>query len=445
VKRPSNSEKPQQTRRVDEDADGIFSDASNADNINLGEADEETRNVYARSVDVGHRIDPRSQKIFIMVVLLLVIYTFGLIVPKDMINEGLHHSDYNAGYSFSWFVQDLQANMTSLMAVFTGQSIGPVSYLSTMLRYVVVALAGAGLALCGTVYQGSFRNALVSPSTLGVMSGASLGMMVWVVFFVADDGSNVAWLSGTGTASMPQLSSLADLWSSYGLALMSFAGCMAVVLLVFLTLKLAGRARRSSLMIIIIGQVIGAISGAISSTIRYYYVATDPFGAKVEMLTNLQIASFYRNFTWLDIVAVGIPLLVVFLVVMRLRQKMMMLAFEEGEARSMGVNVKRVQYAVVGLCTLLTAIIISFCGMVGFVGFLVPHLTRRLVGPNFKYLLPAATVMGAIFVLSAYLLVSMTVGPDYETMTGMFISIGGAVVFLVTALRKGGVSDGGFR
>jgi len=128
-----------------------------------------------------------------------------------------------------------------------------------------------------------------------------------------------------------------------------------------------------------------------------------------------------------------------------LRQKMMMLAFEEGEARSMGVNVKRVQYAVVGLCTLLTAIIISFCGMVGFVGFLVPHLTRRLVGPNFKYLLPAATVMGAIFVLSAYLLVSMTVGPDYETMTGMFISIGGAVVFLVTALRKGGVSDGGFR
>ena len=79
--------------------------------------------------------------------------------------------------------------------------------------------------------------------------------------------------------------------------------------------------------------------------------------------------------------------------------------------------------------------------VMGFVGFFVPHLARRFVGPNFKYLLPASMAMGGVFVLTAYMLVSATLGPDYERMVGMFISIGGSAVFLVQALR--GVGGGG--
>jgi iron complex transport system permease protein len=97
----------------------------------------------------------------------------------------------------------------------------------------------------------------------------------------------------------------------------------------------------------------------------------------------------------------------------------------------------------VGLCTLLTAIIVSFVGAVGFVGFLLPHLTRRLVGPNFRYLLPGAMVLGAVFVLAAYILVAALLGPDFETMSGMYISIFGAVVFLELVIRnKGGARNG---
>jgi iron complex transport system permease protein len=124
---------------------------------------------------------------------------------------------------------------------------------------------------------------------------------------------------------------------------------------------------------------------------------------------------------------------------------MMLLAFEEGESRTMGIDARRMQIVVVGLCTLLTAIIVSFCGAVGFVGFLVPHLARRLVGPNFKYLLPASVVLGGVFVLGAYLLLMVTLGGSYQTMLGMFISIGGAAVFLVTALRGRGRIDGTFK
>lgn len=416
----------------------IEHDAPTSENIAF---EGEGENIYAESVRAGHVVDPRAQKVFVLVIALVVLYFVGLIVPKDLFNQALHASDA-AGYTFSWFLSDLQENVNGLLGVLMGHDDGIVPFSSSMIRFIVIAMTGAGLALCGAVYQGSFRNALVSPSTLGVMSGASLGMMVWVVFFVSDDGDNVSWLDGY---TAPADDTLGYLWSSYSLAVTSFVGCMLVVGAVLAVMRLSGKGMKSPIMIIIAGQVIGSVMGAVSNSIRYYYVYTEPYGVKAQLLTDLAIASFYRNYTWIDLLAVGIPIVATFLVVMRLRRRMQLLAFSEGEARTMGVDVKRMQALVVGLCTVLTAILISFCGSVGFVGFLVPHLARRLVGPNFSYLLPAATVLGAVFVLGAYVLLMMTLGSSYETMVGMFISIGGAVVFLVTALRGKGGARGEFR
>lgn len=416
----------------------IEHDAPTARNIAF---DDEGGNLYAESVDAGHAIDPRARKVLMLAVALVVLYFVGLIIPKDLFNQALHSGDA-AGYTFSWFLSDLQDNVNGLLGVFMGHDDGVVPFSSSMVRFVVIAMTGAGLALCGAVYQGSFRNALVSPSTLGVMSGATLGMMVWVVFFVDDNGDNVAWLDGY---TAPADDTLGYLWSSYSLAIVSFIGCLLVVGTVLVTMKLAGKGTKSPIMIIIAGQVIGSVLGAISNSIRYYYVYTEPYGVKAQLLTDLTIASFYRNYTWIDLIAVGVPVLATFLVVMRLRRRMQLLAFSEGEARTMGVDVKRMQAVVVGLCTVLTAILISFCGTVGFVGFLVPHLARRLVGPNFSYLLPAATVLGAVFVLGAYVLLMATIGSSFETMVGMFISIGGAAVFLITALRGKGGARGEFR
>lgn len=426
------------SRRTKQVAPRIGHDGPTTSNIAF-EDDEE--NLYAKAVDKGHRIDPRAQKIFVICVVLIVVYVIGLLIPKNMLDEGLHQSGYAAGYTFSWFLEDLSVNVNGLIGVLTGHDDGVVPFSSTMIRYIVIAMTGAGLALCGAVYQGAFKNALVSPSTLGVMSGATLGMMVWVVFFVNDDGSNVAWLDSfageVGTADY--------LMSSYSLAVLSFVGCLLVVSIVLLTMRLAGKGTTNPIMMIITGQVIGSVMGAISSSIRYYYVYVDPYGAKASLLTDLQIASFYRSFTWIDLIAVGIPLVATFVVVMLLRRRMQMLSFSADEARTMGIDSKRMQVVVVGLCTLLTAILISFCGQVGFVGFLVPHLARRLVGPNFGYLAPAAAALGSVFVLGAYVLVSATLGSTYETMSGMFISIGGAAVFLATALRGKGGANGAFK
>ena len=209
-------------------------------------------------------------------------------------------------------------------------------------------------------------------------------------------------------------------------------------------MRALGRFTRSNLMIIIVGQMLGGVCGAIVNTVRYYYVALDPYSVKSQLLTQLQIASFYRNYGWLDVITLLVALSACAAVVLVWRRRMMLLSLGEEEARALGVETRRMQIIVVAVCTLLTAIIVSFAGTIGFIGFLIPHLSRRLVGADFGYLLPAAMVLGAIFVLVAYVLVSAILGPDYESMSGMYISIGGAVVFLVTALRNRGGQTNGF-
>lgn len=401
---------------------------------------EDLSNVYAESVNAGHRIDPRAQRIFVMGVLLVVIYFFACLLPQGLLDFVFTSSTTNnLGRPAAWlYVQDFGDNFASLLAVITGQpQNAAATYPTWMLRLVVVALAGAALALSGAVYQGSFKNPLVSPSTLGVMTGANFGLMVWAVATTAMGGT----ISFAAKAFDP--SNVLDyLNSSMGLALVSFACCLVVVALVLFTVRMLNSS--SAIVMIITGQMIAGVLGAINNVVRYYCLETDPYGMLTEVLTQYQIASFYRDFTIIDVVIIGLALGITFAVVMHYRQKMMVLSLDEVEQRTLGIETRRMQVVVVSVCTLLTAIVVSFCGTVGFVGFLVPHLARRLVGPNFKYLLPAAAVLGSIFVLGAYEIVLVTFGPELDTMVGMYISIFGAIVFLTTALRGKGVSFGGF-
>lgn len=411
-------------------------------------------NIFANSVDYGHRIDPRANRIIIITVIFIVIYVLCLLVPKGLVYGYLIQAGGrdtgSPDFTFSWIVMQVQNNFKGVLAVFTGEYIGPVNYagLGLMLRQVVIGLAGAGLALCGAVYQGSFRNALVSPSTLGVMTGAQLGVTLYILIFLQEVNNGYTytpwleehWYNYEGADRI-----IGTLWNTYGLALCSMICCFLVVGLIALVIKMSKRTKVSGIMLIITGTVISGVIGAFISTAQYYYVATDPEGVKAQLLREMQVATFYRNFGWIDILAIGIPLVIVFIIIMKLRMKMMILSFEDTESRTMGIESRKMRFTLIAVCTALVAIIVSFCGAVGFVGFLVPHLARRIVGPNFKYLLPASMVLGAVFVLGAYMLLMMTMGATYQTMLGVFISIGGSFVFMLTVLRGGGQIDGRFK
>lgn len=389
-----------------------------------------------------HALDPRLRLVIILIGAVVLVFFIGLVVPKNILNDALHSSNYHDGYTLSWFVRDLMENVNGLFAVFMGDTEAGFRTGMLMIKYGVIILCGAGLALCGAVYQGTFRNALVSPSTLGVMSGAGLGMALWVTFFYHEGENHGLWFETEAAQSAAD--PLAQLWNSYGLALTTFVGCVVVVGLVVLVIGTVGRGSTSGLMMIITGQVIGAVMGSITSSIRYYFITVDPDGAQAQMMMELQISSFYRSYSVIDLVAVGVPVLVMLFVVMRYRGQLTLLAFSEDEARTMGVETRRMRFLIIGLATLVTAIIVSFCGRVGFVGFMMPHLARRLVGPNFTYLMPMSMVGGGAFVLVSYVLLTMTFGDAYDTMTGMFISILGAVVFLVSAIGGVGGKRGAF-
>lgn len=389
-----------------------------------------------------HSLDPRLRIILILIAVTVVFFFFGLIVPKNMLDEFAHTGNYGNGYTLAWFINDLTANVNELFAVFVGDLHAGRNAYDHIISYIVILFCGGGLALCGAVYQGTFRNALVSPSTLGVMRGAGLGMALWVLLFFDPEDSHGLWFE-TGTSSVAT-DPLVSLWNSYGLALCSFVGCVIVVGLVVLVIGTVGRGSTSGLMMIIAGQIIGAVMGGVTSSIRYYFITVDPDGLQAQMMMQLQISSFYRSYSLIDVIAVGTPVIAMFAVVMRYRNQLMLLAFSEEEARAMGVETRRMRFLIVGLATLVTAIIVSFCGIVGFVGFMIPHLARRFVGPNFTYLMPLSMVSGGLFVLAAYILTTMTLGGSYSNMSGMFISIAGAVVFLVTAIRGVGGKRGSF-
>lgn len=103
----------------------------------------------------------------------------------------------------------------------------------------------------------------------------------------------------------------------------------------------------------------------------------------------------------------------------------------------MGLSTKRTRWAVVLACTALTGVIVSFCGPVGMVGFMVPHLVRRIVGPGAVYMVPASGLAGASFLVAAYFLTSLF-GSDALAAFGVFTSLIGGVVFLVVALNQRG-------
>ena len=402
---------------------------------------DDSGNVYAQARQQGHVVDRRAQVLFVAAIVLVIVYLVGLVVPKNLFYTALHQSGTNNGYTFAWFVSDFTENINGLVGVLAGNEAGA-GFASTMILFVIVAMTGAAMALSGAVYQGTFRNALVTPSTLGVMTGASLGMALWVVFIYDEDKAGGSWFADANSSGSFDLGSY--LMSSFGYALCCFAGCLFVVGVVLLVIRLTNHGSLSGILMIITGQVVGGIMGAITNTLRYYYVTVDPDGQKATLLQELQISSFFRSFTLVDVAVVGLALLATFAVVMHYRSQLTLLSFSEAEARSLGVETRRVRFSVIALCTLLTAIVVSFCGHVGFVGFLVPHMARRLVGPDFKYLLPCSLLLGAVFVLASYILVWVTLGSGYLTMCGMYISIFGAAVFLVTALKGDGGARGEF-
>ena len=231
-------------------------------------------------------------------------------------------------------------------------------------RILLACLVGCMLSVSGTAYQGIFRNPMASPDLLGASSGAAFGAALAILFHM----------------------------SNSMITAMAFVSSLISVLIVYI---IGTKARGDkAVSFILAGIMIGSIASSLTSFVK---LVADP-NSELPAITYWLMGSLSgtSNKTLLYIL---IPMLLGLIPIFIIRWRINILTLGDDEAKTVGVNPLVIRLIVVICSTLITASAVSVSGTIGFVGLVVPHICRRLVGNNYKYLIPASMVAGAIFLL----------------------------------------------
>ncbi|MFR6358925.1 MAG: iron chelate uptake ABC transporter family permease subunit [Sutterella wadsworthensis] len=218
--------------------------------------------------------------------------------------------------------------------------------------------------MSGAAFQALFANPLAAPDTLGVATGASFGAVLGILWG----------------------------WNGMGIQLMSLATGLSAVFFVIVISRV--RNTSSILMIILSGMVVGALFSALVSLVKY---AADP--QDVLPSITFWMMGALTGATKSSVLA-GTPMVLLgMLVLWLLRWRLNVTTLPTDEAASLGIPVRRIRAGVIIAATMITASVVSMCGLIGWVGLLVPHAARMVFGANNRFVLPASMVMGALFML----------------------------------------------
>ncbi|HNQ63146.1 MAG TPA: iron ABC transporter permease [Syntrophorhabdaceae bacterium] len=265
-------------------------------------------------------------------------------------------------------------------------------------RLIAGILVGAGLSVSGASFQGLFRNPLVSPHILGVSAGAGLGAALAILFF-----SKI-----------------------YIVQLFSFLfGLLAVLMTYSLS-----RVYRTTpvLMLVLSGMIVGALFSAGTSLLKYI---ADPVN-QMPSIVFWMLGSL-NNASNKDLIIAGPVMLGGIVVLLLIRWRINLLAMGEEEARSLGVETGRIRAVIIFCATVISASAVSISGIIGWIGLVIPHIGRILVGPDNKKLLPVVTLIGAIYLVIVDTIARTAI--ESEIPIGVLTAIAGAPIFAYL-LRK---------
>jgi len=232
-------------------------------------------------------------------------------------------------------------------------------------RVAAALLIGAALAAAGAAYQNMFRNPLVSPDILGVSAGAAVGAVLGIFLSL-----NVIMIQS-----------------------LAFAFGLCAVGLVYVTAN-AVRGHDPLLVLVLAGVVVGSLLGACVALMKYL---ADPYNQLPAITFWLlgSLASASPADVWSSL-----PLMLLGLIPMwLLRWRINLLALDDEEARALGVETGRIRLVVIAAATLMTSAAVAISGVIGWIGLVIPHFARLLVGPDFSRLLPTSILLGAGFLL----------------------------------------------
>lgn len=268
-------------------------------------------------------------------------------------------------------------------------------------RIIAAMLVGASLSAAGAAYQGMFKNPLVSPDILGATAGAAFGAAVGIFFS----------------------------FSVAGIQLSSF---LFGLLAVGLTYTIGGRIRHDPMLALVLaGILIGTMFSSLTSLLKFL---ADPY-EKLPAITYWIMGSL-SSITPRDVRFVIGPMALGLALLYLLRWRLNVLSMGEEEAKALGLETGRLRIVVILASTMITSAAVSISGMIGFVGLVIPHLTRMIVGPDYKVLIPASILLGSTYLLvvddAARLLSAV------EVPLGILTSVIGAPFFIYLILLSKG-------
>jgi iron complex transport system permease protein len=231
-------------------------------------------------------------------------------------------------------------------------------------RILLTVTVGMALATAGAIFQGCFRNPLVEPYILGVSQGAAFGAALGIVFprfFLSLQAS--AFIFG-----------FVAVIGAYGLARV--------------------RGETPVLTLILAGVIIGSVFSGMCSILEY--IATD---AALRGIVFWLMGGFYYA-TWNDVRLISPIVIVCFLIMWLFAWKLNILSMGDEEARSLGVNPERYKLILIALATLSTAVSVSAVGIIAWVGLMMPHATRMILGPDHRFVIPAAAMLAAVYLIA---------------------------------------------
>jgi ABC-type Fe3+-siderophore transport system permease subunit len=282
---------------------------------------------------------------------------------------------------------------------------GQIFFIARLPRVLSGALVGGLLASAGVVFQALLRNPLATPFTLGVSAGAALGAILTITFHLE--------LAALGTTSVP---------------IASFLGAVGAVTIVY-ALAQARQRGISTTVLLLAGVTLNAFFSALILFVQYFSDFAQTFRTVRWLMGDLDIGSYAP-------ILAALPFsLIAFAGFARLTRALNLLALGADEAESRGVDVVRAQRLAFFSASLATAAAVSLGGPIGFIGIIVPHLVRLLVGADHRLVLPASALFGAAFLVACDVVARTALSP-LELPVGVITALIGGPFFLWLLIKQ---------
>ncbi|MDC7245486.1 MAG: iron ABC transporter permease [Sphaerochaetaceae bacterium] len=269
-------------------------------------------------------------------------------------------------------------------------------------RILAGAVTGAALAVSGMVYQAIFKNPMSDPFVLGISSGAAF---------------SVAFASYIGI-----VTAAAGVWT---VPIVAFAGSLGTSMLIFV---LSNGIRRSPTTLLLTGIALNFLLSALMTLFLYLN------RAQLQNIMQWTMGSF-SNSSWTKVIILSISSLIGIIPIFAFIKELDLLLLDNFTAVSIGMNIRSVRIILLILCTVSTSVTVAFFGIIGFVGLMVPHIMRILVGPRHRNLLPVSIIGGAVMVIASDTISRIAISPS-ELPVGVITSLFGAPLFIILLVNN---------